>query len=415
MSAMSTYNFSEIFGSTLESKTGTVDTDELLKGKYVMAYFSAHWCPPCRGFTPSLIKFYDDLKKKRQDFELVFVSSDRDESAFKEYFGEMTCHALPYDKRDLKNSLSKKFKVSGIPTLVIMSPDGETITTDARSDVSADPEGAKFPWIPPTFSEVFPDTLVGKGGAVETSSLDDKFLMLYFSAHWCPPCKGFTPQLAELYKKMKEDRDDFELVFVSSDRDETAFKEYYGEMPWMALEYDKRDAKESLSKMFDISGIPSLVVLNTKVDGKREVISGNARGNATMDQIADFPWYPKPYAELSQTAECNGSDINDSLAIVVLCEAEDDEEQGNIKDAIKAVAEKQPKETDMLFFYGTSDSGVVPRVRQLCGLTDKKGETVMIKLDIPDNGGYYVSKETDITVESIEAFMTDSGERQQLG
>ena len=85
---------------------------------------------------------------------------------------------------------------------------------------------------------------MGKGGAVETSSLDDKFLMLYFSAHWCPPCKGFTPQLAELYKKMKEDRDDFELVFVSSDRDETAFKEYYGEMPWMALEYDKRDAKE---------------------------------------------------------------------------------------------------------------------------------------------------------------------------
>ena len=69
----------------------------------------------------------------------------------------------------------------------------------------------------------------------------------------------------------------------------------------------------------------------------------------------------------------------------------------------------------MLFFYGTQDSGVVPRVRQLCGLTDKKGETVMIKLDIPDNGGYYVSKEVDITEESIEAFMGDAGERQQLG
>ncbi|GMI00238.1 hypothetical protein TrLO_g11324 [Triparma laevis f. longispina] len=412
---MSTYKFSEIFGANLQSKTGTVSTDELLSNKHVMVYFSAHWCPPCRGFTPDLIKFYDGLKAKRDDFELVFVSSDRDESAFNEYFGEMTCHALPYEERESKGSLSKKFKVSGIPTLVVIAPDGTTITTDARSDVSSDPEGAKFPWTPPTFNEIFPSTVVSKDGSVETKDLDDKFLMLYFSAHWCPPCKGFTPQLAQVYKKMKESREDFELVFVSSDRDEASFKEYYGEMPWMALDYEKRDAKEALSKMFDVSGIPFLVVLGKKVDGKRSVISGNARGNATMDQVADFPWYPKPFAELSQTAECNGSDINDSPAIVVLCEAEDDEEQGNIRKAVKAVAEKQPKGTEMLFFYGTQDSGVVPRVRQLCGLTDKKGETVMIKLDIPDNGGYYVSKEVDITEESIEAFMGDAGERQQLG
>lgn len=58
----------------------------------------------------------------------------------------------------------------------------------------------------------------------------------------------------------------------------------------------------------------------------------------------------------------------------------------------------------------------MPRVRQLCGLSDKKGETVMLKLDIPDNGGYYIAKDMkDITVETIESFMADSGERQQLG
>ena len=27
--------------------------------KVVAFYFSAHWCPPCRGFTPVLKKFYE--------------------------------------------------------------------------------------------------------------------------------------------------------------------------------------------------------------------------------------------------------------------------------------------------------------------------------------------------------------------
>ena len=60
-------------------------------------------------------------------------------------------------------------------------------------------------------------------------------VLVYFSAHWCPPCRGFTPKLAEWYVSMKAKRDDFEVVFVSSDRDEGSFNEYYHEMPWLAL------------------------------------------------------------------------------------------------------------------------------------------------------------------------------------
>jgi hypothetical protein len=38
------------------------------------------------------------------------------------------------------------------------------------------------------------------------------------------------------------------VVFVSSDRDSDAFKSYYGEMPWLALPYEDRDAKAALSQ-----------------------------------------------------------------------------------------------------------------------------------------------------------------------
>ena len=97
-----------------------------------------------------------------------------------------------------------------------------------------------------------------------------KVFAIYFSAHWCPPCRGFTPKLAEWYTKDQHyprDPDpeigknywgqynyvnDFlremasgsgslswrpkdlkakglEVIFASSDRDEAGFADYYKE------------------------------------------------------------------------------------------------------------------------------------------------------------------------------------------
>jgi nucleoredoxin len=42
---------------------------------------------------------------------------------------------------------------------------------------------------------------------------------LYFSAHWCGPCKSFTPTFAKEYEKLKSDGKNVEVVFVSSDKD----------------------------------------------------------------------------------------------------------------------------------------------------------------------------------------------------
>ena len=44
----------------------------------------------------------------------------------------------------------KKFKVSGIPSFVILDEEGKVITTEGRKAISADPQGAEFPWKPPT-------------------------------------------------------------------------------------------------------------------------------------------------------------------------------------------------------------------------------------------------------------------------
>merc|ERR1712139_510607 len=113
-------NMEALFGSKLLSASGEVSTTEALAGKKAIAlYFSAHWCPPCRGFTPQLAEWYTaNLKDK--GLEVVFVSSDKDEPAFNEYFGEQPWLALPFADRDRKAALNKKFKVNGVPSLVIV-------------------------------------------------------------------------------------------------------------------------------------------------------------------------------------------------------------------------------------------------------------------------------------------------------
>ena len=80
---------------------------------------------------------------------------------------------------------------------------------------------------------------------------DFDFIALYFSAHWCPPCKGFTPVFSEIYKKWRADGKKVEVVLISLDNDVAQFQTYYDIQPWLAIPYgDERVG--SLLKLFGI-------------------------------------------------------------------------------------------------------------------------------------------------------------------
>ena len=99
-------------------------------------YFSAHWCPPCRGFTPILSEFYQEAKQHNaQDIEIIFVSSDQDQKSFDEYFGTMPFKAIPFGDETVKK-LKTQNNVSGIPMLIIFKPDGTVVTREGRASVT---------------------------------------------------------------------------------------------------------------------------------------------------------------------------------------------------------------------------------------------------------------------------------------
>lgn len=137
----------ETFGDELVLRDGsTVDT-ATLAGKTLGIYFSAHWCPPCRTFTPKLVKARDQLVGEKKTFEVVFVSGDRDAKAMTKYMEEtkMNWTAVPFasPKRD---GLFKKFGVRGIPALVILDQDGKTVSKNARNDVASKGAAAFDGW-----------------------------------------------------------------------------------------------------------------------------------------------------------------------------------------------------------------------------------------------------------------------------
>jgi thiol-disulfide isomerase/thioredoxin len=119
---------------TVKSNGDKVSVAELAKKSKIALYFSAHWCPPCRRFTPKLAAHY--LEKKYKNVDVIFISSDKSESEFKEYLSEMPWSALPYQERELKATLSKLFNVSGIPSLILIDPaSGKVIDEDACDSI----------------------------------------------------------------------------------------------------------------------------------------------------------------------------------------------------------------------------------------------------------------------------------------
>lgn len=131
----------------LLSASGDVDSSKVLENDLVGFYFSAHWCPPCRKFTPFLAEAYKEWKKDGKKIEIVFVTSDRDEKSFKEYFAEMPWTAINIDEKTLIGNLKATFKITGIPSLIVLDKSGKTVDDSARSTVTNDPSGAVDIWL----------------------------------------------------------------------------------------------------------------------------------------------------------------------------------------------------------------------------------------------------------------------------
>ncbi len=119
---------------------------ESCKGKVIGLYFAAHWSPPCRAFTSELARTYAKLKEQGKAFEVLFVSADKDQDGFNDFFESMPWLAVPFADEDRKERLAKAFGVTRLPTLVIVDEGGNLLNSSAQECIATDQDGRHFPW-----------------------------------------------------------------------------------------------------------------------------------------------------------------------------------------------------------------------------------------------------------------------------
>lgn len=188
-----------------------------------------------------------------------------------------------------------------------------------------DPLGTTFPWRPRPLDQVLRSIVLQPCGAYASchSTADVTYDDLqgvrgiYFSANWCPPCRAFSPQLAEVYRVLRKKDPQFEIIFVSSDRSDESYTGYISTMPWLAVPFQQAAIRSELAQLYAVRGIPTLLLL----DGNGHVITMEGRSELADDPLAkNFPWKPRPVNVLTERYVAK---MHDYPAMVLFIDGED--------------------------------------------------------------------------------------------
>ena len=102
-----------------------------------------------------------------------------------------------------------------------------------------------------------------RGDAVKAAPLTArKYLFLYYSAGWCPPCHAFTPVLCA-FDRAHSTKRDFDIVLVSNDQSADGLAAYAREfdMPFAMADYGSPLHRQLLEAVRD-RGIPNLLLFD---------------------------------------------------------------------------------------------------------------------------------------------------------
>jgi nucleoredoxin len=129
----------DLAGKMIHPSTGAPLTLEAKEQPKIYAFYrGAAWCGPCRQFSPSLVKFYNEMKPKYPGFEVIYISGDKSAAEMKGYAKEagFSWRAVPSNRQpelQLVNPLFQQY----IPQLVVTDRQGSVLIDSAQMGTAA--------------------------------------------------------------------------------------------------------------------------------------------------------------------------------------------------------------------------------------------------------------------------------------
>ncbi|XP_022131591.1 probable nucleoredoxin 3 isoform X2 [Momordica charantia] len=298
---------------------------KLCAGKMICLFFSANWCRPCRTFTPQLVQLYNTLQTRGEKLEIILVSLDHDKNEFEQHVRTVPWLAVPFDV-ELRKLLCGKYHVDRIPSFVPLCGDEISKQNDMIGFIE-DYGAEAFPFTRKRRQELKSvdcakreegrlEELLGNrghnyvisrhGGKTPVSQLGGKTIGLYFGAYWSPPSRSFTEKLSKVYKDIMDTTENhsFEVILVSTDRNLDEFKLNIIDMPWLAIPYED-ETRRDLYRIFDVKGIPALVVIGVDV----KTVSENGRGLVSLYGAEAFPFTEARIEELEEAVKKEAEEL----------------------------------------------------------------------------------------------------------
>lgn len=101
--------------------------------KYFVIYSAARWCPYTQKFTPQLLKFYQDMKAKGADFEVIYIPQEKSYTELQTYAKEVSFPwpVLKYPQKDKIVVTAMMISGHSTPVLQVADRYGNIIVNNA--------------------------------------------------------------------------------------------------------------------------------------------------------------------------------------------------------------------------------------------------------------------------------------------
>jgi hypothetical protein len=238
------------------------------------------------------------------------------------------------------------------------------------------------------------DKFVNRDGEkFNAGSLLGKTILLFFAKQ--PSHERERHIIADLrhqYYKLKNEGHNFEIVFISADRNEVTYDDHLSSMPWLAMPFKEDQPglvrRDVLQDVFEVRRLPMLVAVDPT--------GLTLNSMALFHKPHEFPWLPDT---IKLAHEIDEEELGEMLTykqcLILLMESEKQSVKDSVKAQVLPVAAQYQHEamtndgrSELLVISFEKKGRWASKIREVIELPlgQNPGPQTFI-MDIPDQGG----------------------------